>query len=82
MNSHMGYPAAQLPGTRYIISEPYTEEDTCTRWPGMERVGVPIDTEPLSTLQERWADLQDQLITKIDADYRVFEGRTFKLQGI
>jgi hypothetical protein len=32
----------------------------------------------LALLREKWADIQDQLIAAIDADYGVFEGRTFK----
>jgi DNA polymerase-1 len=46
----------------------------------MEYVGVPIDVETLTVLQERWTDIQDALIAKIDSAYHVFEGRTFKLQ--
>jgi len=44
----------------------------------MERNGVPIDTETLSRLRHRWSDIQDKLITEIDANYGVFDGRTFK----
>jgi DNA polymerase I len=44
----------------------------------MERSGVPIDTETLGRLRYHWSDIQDQLITDIDANYGVFEGRTFK----
>jgi hypothetical protein len=44
----------------------------------MERTGVPIDTLTLGRLKRHWADIQDQLFTEIDADYGVFEGRTFK----
>jgi hypothetical protein len=43
----------------------------------MEWNGVPIDTETLALLRARWTDIQDQLIAAIDADYGVFEGRTF-----
>ena len=45
----------------------------------MEHAGVPIDTEMLALLRGGWANIQDQLITAIDRDYGVFEGRTFKL---
>jgi hypothetical protein len=45
----------------------------------MEHNGTPIDTEPLAPLRERWTDIQDQLIADIDADYGVFDGRTFKV---
>jgi DNA polymerase family A len=44
----------------------------------IERNGVPIDTRTLGRLQRHWFDIQDQLIADIDADYGVFEGRTFK----
>jgi DNA polymerase-1 len=44
----------------------------------MEWNGVPIDTATLALLREKWADIQDQLIADIDADYDVFDGRTFK----
>ena len=44
----------------------------------MERNGVPIDIETLDQLKRHWSDIQDQLIAEIDADYGVYEGRTFK----
>src|SRR5262249_38617309 len=44
----------------------------------MERSGVPIDTETLSRLRHHWANIQDQLIADIDANFGVFDGRTFK----
>ena len=44
----------------------------------MERNGVPIDVATLGRLKRHWHDIQDQLIADIDADYGVFEGRTFK----
>ena len=46
----------------------------------MEWNGVPIDTDTLALLREKWADIQDQLIAAIDADYGVFDGRTFKAE--
>jgi DNA polymerase I len=42
--------------------------------------GVPIDTDTLALLREHWTDIQDQLINDIDADYGVFDGRTFKAE--
>jgi DNA polymerase I len=45
----------------------------------MERNGVPIDTATLGKLKKHWLDIQDQLITDIDTDYGVYEGRTFKV---
>jgi len=44
----------------------------------MERNGVPIDVATRERLMERWDDIQDRLIQKIDADYGIYEGRTFK----
>jgi hypothetical protein len=44
----------------------------------MERNGVPIDVDTLERLQRYWHDIQDRLIADIDADYGVFDGRTFK----
>jgi DNA polymerase family A len=44
----------------------------------MERNGVPIDGETLSRLRHHWLDIQDKLIADIDANYGVFDGRTFK----
>ena len=44
----------------------------------MEWNGTPIDTATLALLREYWTDIQDELIRKIDADYSVFDGRTFK----
>jgi len=44
----------------------------------MEHNGTPIDIETLGLLRQCWTDIQDDLITEIDADYCVFDGRTFK----
>ena len=44
----------------------------------MERNGVPIDTATLGQLRLHWSDMQDHLITEIDRDYGVYDGRTFK----
>jgi hypothetical protein len=44
----------------------------------MEHAGVPIDMELLASLLAHWTDIQDELIRRIDADYGVFDGRTFK----
>jgi DNA polymerase family A len=46
----------------------------------MEWNGVPIDVSALTLLRERWTDIQDDLIQTIDADYGVFEGRSFRAQ--
>lgn len=44
----------------------------------MERNGVPIDTATLSQLRAHWLGIQDQLIADVDANYGVYDGRTFK----
>lgn len=44
----------------------------------MERTGIPVDTEFLAKLLDRWDSIQDQLIEEIDERYGVYEGRTFK----
>ena len=44
----------------------------------MEHNGTPIDVPTLMLLHEHWTDIQDRLIAAIDADYGVFDGRTFK----
>jgi DNA polymerase family A len=45
----------------------------------MEYNGVPVDIPTLDRLRQNWTAIQDQLITDIDADYNVFDGRVFKL---
>ena len=45
----------------------------------MEWNGVPIDTATLELLRKHWTDIQDDLIAAIDANYGVYEGRTFKV---
>ena len=44
----------------------------------MEWAGVPIDVPKLSLLREFWTEIQDALIRSIDADYGVFDGRSFR----
>jgi hypothetical protein len=44
----------------------------------MEDVGVPIDVPTLDRLRNSWTGMQDQLIADIDANYGVYDGRTFK----
>jgi DNA polymerase I len=46
----------------------------------MEWTGVPIDVATLNLLRQHWTDIQDDLIRTIDADYGVFEGRSFRAQ--
>jgi DNA polymerase I len=63
---HIDLPRALLRG-RYMAASA-----------AMEFAGVPIDVETLERLRTHWTDIQDALITAIDADYGVFDGRTFK----
>jgi hypothetical protein len=44
----------------------------------MEWTGVPIDTATLATLRDNWEGIKDGLIGRVDADYGVFEGRSFR----
>jgi len=44
----------------------------------IERTGVPIDVSTLDLLRRYWSRIQDQLIAEIDADYGVYDGRSFK----
>lgn len=46
----------------------------------MEHRGVPIDVPALLTLRQAWPAIQDALIRRVDADYGVFDGRTFKAE--
>jgi hypothetical protein len=46
----------------------------------MEHNGTPIDTATLALLRARWTDIQDELIKQIDANYAVFDSRTFKAE--
>jgi hypothetical protein len=43
-----------------------------------EHAGVPIDTEALEVLKKNWDRIQDELIRRVDRNYGVYEGRTFK----
>jgi hypothetical protein len=44
----------------------------------MEAVGVPIDVELLDRLRNRWQQIEQELIARIDAQYGVYEGTTFR----
>jgi len=45
----------------------------------MENFGVPIDVESLDILKSNWDNIKIKLIEKVDANYHVYEGTTFKL---
>lgn len=44
----------------------------------IEYCGTPIDTESLSLLMGNWDAIQQSLIKKIDINFNVYEGKTFK----
>ena len=44
----------------------------------MEHNGTPLDMSALTDLRNHWETIQDRLIQEIDADFGVFEGRSFK----
>jgi hypothetical protein len=44
----------------------------------IEHVGLPIDIPTLDLFRRHWDKIKDKLITEIDANYGVFQGRTFK----
>src|SRR5215475_3052663 len=44
----------------------------------MEHVGVPIDTDTLTRLRAHWGAIPDRIIQQVDAQYGVFDGRTFR----
>jgi hypothetical protein len=46
----------------------------------IEWAGTPIDVTTLALLRRYWTDIQDDLITAVDKDYGVFEGRSFRLE--
>src|SRR3984893_8875181 len=43
----------------------------------VENNGVPVDVSLISLAKKHWADIQDDMIAEIDADYHVYEGRSF-----
>lgn len=45
----------------------------------MEHNGVPIDVETLNLFRRRWHGIQNKLVMKIDKEYGVYEGTTFKI---
>lgn len=44
----------------------------------IEFAGTPIDVTMKDLFLEHWIGIQDELITEVDVDYGVFDGRTFK----
>lgn len=66
MLTHIDLPRAVLRG-RYMKAAAH-----------MEHAGIPIDVRMLERLRASWSELQDILIGKIDQDYGVYEGYSFK----
>ena len=46
----------------------------------IEEIGVPIDLETLKTLKARWPEIERKLVEKIDQDYEVYEGPSFRME--
>jgi DNA polymerase I len=44
----------------------------------MEWRGVPVDMRDLTRLRRHWTDIQDRLIVRINRNYGLYDGRTFK----
>lgn len=45
----------------------------------MEYAGVPIDLERLAELREHWNEIKNRLIRRVDEEFGVYEGTTFKV---
>lgn len=45
----------------------------------VEDAGIPIDGQLLTQLRANWSSLQDRLISRVDANYNVYDGRTFRI---
>jgi DNA polymerase I len=67
MESHLDIPRGLLRG-RYMASAAH-----------IEYTGVPIDALLLSDLRRNWAAIMDELVGRVDADFGVYEGKTFKI---
>jgi hypothetical protein len=63
----------QIDWPRALLRGRYMKAVSC-----IQTNGIPIDTAALALLQAQWSAIQDQLITDVDSDYGIFEGRTFK----
>ena len=46
----------------------------------MEHIGVPIDVPMLAAFREHWTGIQDDLVAKLDANFGVYEGRSFRIE--
>ena len=63
----------QIDWPRALLRGRYMKAVSC-----IQTNGIPIDTEMLNLLQAQWGDIQDQLISDVDSDYGIYDGRTFK----
>ena len=46
----------------------------------MEYIGIPTDVGTLKLLQEKWEEIKERLIQRVDIHYGVYEGTTFKAE--
>jgi DNA polymerase family A len=44
----------------------------------MEATGVPIDVELLTRLRDRWEQIEQELVNRVDAQYGVYDGTSFR----
>jgi DNA polymerase-1 len=47
----------------------------------MQATGTPIDVETLREIEAHWEQIQDALIAEIDANYGVYDGRSFRTKN-
>jgi len=47
----------------------------------MQGTGTPIDAETLGEIESHWEQVQDALIAEIDANYGVYDGRSFRTKN-
>ena len=64
-------PQIDLP--RALLRGRYMAAAAKIRW-----AGVPIDKPRLSMLTEHWSDIKGKLVERVDRDYGVYDGQTFK----
>lgn len=64
--------APSLDGERSLLRGDYMRAAAA-----MERTGIPVDAAQLSILRTGWHDIQDALVSRIDGDFGVFDGRRF-----
>jgi hypothetical protein len=44
----------------------------------IEHTGIPIDTHALLSLREAWPSVRQRLVARLDADFGIYDGTTFK----